>query len=142
MKEKMKTLYKKYNSFILYAIYGVPPTVVNFGGYVFFMQICGADAALSNLMSWMLALILSFFLYRKFVFKSPAVPLQELGVEFCKFFGVRASTGFFETGFVWLFVSRLGYNAYIFKVLASIFSILVNYLVSKICIFSKEEKNA
>jgi putative flippase GtrA len=143
MKEKISLLYKKYQSFVLYALYGVPPTILNFGGYVFFVRECQMDAAMSNLLSWTMALVLSFFLYRRFVFKSPSVPLREMGMEFVKFFGVRAGTGFFETSFVWLFVSRLGFHAYVFKVLASLFSILINYLVSKLCIFEQqEEKNA
>ncbi len=46
MKETLKRLYQKYESFILYALYGIPTTVINFGGYAFLMDVCGLDGGI------------------------------------------------------------------------------------------------
>ena len=139
MKEKLKNLYKKYESLILYALYGIPSTAVSFGGYALLMDVFHFDAAISSLISWVGAVLVSFCLYRRFVFKSPPASVKQKFHELVQFTGVRAGTGLFETGFVWVFVSRMGLQPYLFKVMASAMSILINYLVSKFCIYRKEK---
>lgn len=142
MKETLKRLYQKYESFILYALYGIPTTVINFGGYAFLMDVCGLDAAVSSFIAWIAAMLASFSLYRRYVFKRPPAPIGQKFQELVKFAGVRAGTGLFETGFVWLFVSYWGLHAYLFKILASGLSVLINYMVSKFCIFRHEKQVA
>ena len=133
-----KKIYKKYESVILYALYGVPTTLISFGGYAVLMDLFHCNAAASSFLSWVAAMLVSFCLYRRYVFKSPDAPWPQKLRELAKFAGLRAGTGMFETGFVWLFVNYLGLQPYLFKVLASLFSVLVNYLLS-LCIFRGEE---
>lgn len=141
MKTFLKKIYKKYESLILYALYGIPTTAISFGGYAVFMDLFQMDAAVASFLSWVAAMLVSFCLYRRYVFKSPDAPWSQKLRELVKFAGLRAGTGMFETGFVWLFVSFWGLQPYLFKILASLLSILVNYLLS-LLIFRGEKHPA
>lgn len=139
MKENLQNLYHRHESFILYALYGIPPSVLNFCGYSALIHFFYIDATISAVLAWIASLFLSFWLYRKFVFKTPPAPLSEMAVEFLKFSGVRAGTGLFEVLCVWVFVTMMNLNPYIFKILASLLSIVINYIVSKTRVFRKNE---
>lgn len=139
MKEKIKSLYRKHESIILYSLYGIPTTAIGFGGYALLMDFFHFNPVLSSFLSWIAAVFASFFLYRRFVFKIPPTSFLRTLRELIKFIGLRIGTGLFETGFVWLFVSHWHLQPYLFKILASGLSILINFMVSKFYIFCHNE---
>lgn len=134
----MSDLFRKYKTFIFYAIYGIPPTIISFGGYFLFMDWFQMKAFLASGIAWCIALIISFLLYRKFVFHSNTSGFREISLEFLKFTGIRITSGLMETGFVWLFVDFLGLHKTFFKIAASVLSALLNYTVSKLFIFKQK----
>lgn len=101
------------------------------------MDWLGMDAFLSNAVAWTAGLVISFFLYRRYVFFTHGRGLQTLVREFLKFTGIRIFSGLFETGFVWLFVDTLHWQRAIFKIIASFLAALLNYFVSKFFVFAK-----
>lgn len=132
---QVKRLFLKYKTFLLYALYGIPPTIVSFGGYLFLTDFFYMKAFLASGISWIIALVVSFFLYRRFVFRSTAHHISEIFGEFIKFTGMRILSGLMETGFVWLFVDFLGFHKLLFKIAASFLAALLNYTVSRLFIF-------
>ena len=53
------------------------------------------------------------------------------------FFGARGLSGIIENGGFGLFVTHLGFNAYIVKFSLAVFVVIVNYVLSKFFIFKK-----
>ncbi len=137
----LKNIYIKYNTFILYAIYGVPPTIISFGLYLILTNCFGLFAFVSNAIAWLFGVIVSFFLYRKFVFKVKKKSLKDIFIEFIKFCSLRIFSGFSETGFIFIFVDVFNFNGLLFKVIASFLAAMLNYFVSKIFIFTNKKHN-
>lgn len=143
MKDKLLPLYQKYQTFILYALYGVPPTIVNFGGYLLMINLFGFSAAVSTAIAWCVAVVISFSLYRRFVFwreHKNRMGGKGLALAFFKFVSLRIVSGLMETGFVWLFVDLMGLHKLLFKVLASFAAALINYTVCRLFIFTGKNK--
>lgn len=136
----IKSIYKKYNTFILYAIYGIPPTVFSFSLYLFLTFIIGIPASVSNSIAWFIGVIISFYLYRKFVFKVINKEKKQILLDFLKFISLRLFSGITETCIILLFVDIIGFNGFLFKIIASLTSALLNYFVSKIFIFRNKKK--
>lgn len=136
-KTKCFELLKRYQTFILYALFGIPPTFVSFGGYALLIHFFSIKAFIASGISWIAALIVSFFLYRRFVFQSHRqnTGVRKIFIEFFKFTALRICSGTMETGFVWFFVDFLGFNQYLFKVIASFLAALFNFCISKIFVF-------
>lgn len=133
---------KRYETFILYAIFGIPPTLVSFGGYVLLIDLFPVKAFIASGISWIIALVLSFFLYRRFVFQSHRQNkgIRMIAIEFLKFTALRICSGVMETGFVWLFVDFWGFQQYLFKIIASFLAALFNFCISKIFVFKAQRK--
>ena len=131
---------KRYQTFILYALFGIPPTLVSFGGYALLINLFSIKAFLASGISWTAALIVSFFLYRRFVFQSywQNTGLRKILVEFFKFTALRICSGAMETGFVWFFVDFWGFHQYLFKVIASFLAALFNFCISKLFVFKAQ----
>lgn len=136
MKHSLRFYLENYRTFLLYALYGIPSTVVSFGGYFLLMDWLGMEAFLSNAIAWVGGLLISFFLYRRFVFHTQGRGFLVMAREFLKFTGLRIFSGLFETGFVWLFVDMLHWQRTVFKIVASLLAALLNYFVSKFFVFA------
>lgn len=133
--KKIQYLFLKYQTFIYYALFGIPSTIISFGGYLLLIDFFHIKAFAASGISWIVALMISFFLYRRFVFHSTAHRISKIAEEFIKFTAMRILSGFMETGFVWLFVDFFKLNPLLFKVAASFLAALLNYTVSRLYIF-------
>ena len=70
MINKIMSLYKKYKEIINYLIAGVLTTVVSFVTYEIFKDIFHIHYIISNILSWIAAVIFAYFINRKYVFES------------------------------------------------------------------------
>lgn len=137
--QKIEKLFVKYKTFILYACFGIPSTILSFGVYSLFAYFLPFPAFVSNAFSWVVGVLVSFWLYRKFVFHSDKMTFKEIAVEFCEFVALRIVSGLLETGLVFLFVDTLHLHKFFFKVLASLTAALLNFAISKIFVFAKKK---
>ena len=58
--EKLKTLLKKYREPIVYLVFGVLTTVVNYLVYLPCYNLLGINASLSNVIAWVVAVAFAF----------------------------------------------------------------------------------
>lgn len=136
----LKDIYVKYNTFILYAIYGIPPTIITFVIYSFLTYYMNFLAFISNGIAFFVGVFIGFFLYRTFVFKVKNNSKNRIVIQFLKYLSLRITSGFLETIIILITVDILGFNFLIFKVLASLSGALLNYFISKIFIFTRKTK--
>jgi putative flippase GtrA len=141
-------LFKKYvnRETILYVIFGVLTTIVNYVAFFIFDSAFGkADLfgkygyLIANIIAWIAAVIFAFITNKIYVFESKSWKASIIGFEFASFVGARLFSLLIEMGFMWLFVSRLGMNKYIAKLIISVVVIILNYVFSKLVIFRKRE---
>ena len=138
MKEKIIELYKKYKEVIVYLVFGVLSTIVNFVSYFIFARIIGIDEVISSGLSWLCAVIFAYLTNKIFVFNSKTTTSKELIKEAVTFISCRIVSGIFcDVGTFAIMVKVLRINDMIAKVITQVMVVILNYIFSKLIIFKK-----
>ena len=147
----IKKLFIKYREVIDYLFWGILTTVVSWCSFGLFSISFNAviknsvSAAIicANILSWLCATAFAFVTNKLWVFRSKSWNKKIVFTEISKFVSARMATGIFELIAVPLLV-KIGLNQTILdvegmfsKILVSIIVVILNYLLSKICIFKK-----
>ncbi|MDO5444956.1 MAG: GtrA family protein [Eubacteriales bacterium] len=143
MTDKMKSLFDKYRELIIYVIVGVITTIVNWvASFIldeFFLDSSNPlQNTIINVIAWIVAVVVSFPMNRKWVFKSKNP--NWIG-EFFGFTGARVSTLLIEELIMLLCVNVFKIPFKIAKVfIASVIVMILNYVFSKLLVFKKGQK--
>lgn len=125
MKEKIVHLFK-------YGFWGVITSVINLFLFEFFIC-CGMDLVLSNVISYWIAVALSYFFNVKFVFypNKDEKKVSEIG----RYLIVRIASIIIDSILLWVFVRYLIPNELISKLIVSTLIILGTYFCNKTWVF-------
>ncbi|MFU0827912.1 MAG: putative membrane protein [Lachnoclostridium sp.] len=125
---------------VVYVIAGIMTTMVNLIAYGFLCNVLKVYYLISNLISWVIAVIFAYMTNNSWVFHDKSDSIKIEIIKILKFFGVRVFSLFIEEAGLFLFVKAAGFNNMVVKVVLSIIVIILNYLFSKLYIFkgSKE----
>ncbi len=148
----MTELFKKHRELIVYLVFGVLTTLVNFASFWLFGILLGAELYLvTNIIAWAISVAFAYITNKLFVFESksfaPAVLVKELG----EFILARVlSLGLEELG-LWLLVDIMGLGGLVLellglaitgqliaKVILAVIVVLANYIFSKFIIFREK----
>lgn len=154
MKKLFKALINKET--ITYIIFGVLTTVVSFVSLKIFDVILGTKYYLiSNTISWVLSVAFAYVTNKLFVFESKSWKPSVLKTEIPSFVGARIASYFIEQGTIWICMSPLKFDGKTFdfliiklsglmtaKLIASVFVVIINYVLSKALIFKKGKKES
>lgn len=138
MLRKLCQLIKKRENLVLYAVFGLLTTVVNYLVYFPLLYVIGFSAVLSNTIAWFLAVLFSFFTNKPFVFKSKDWSVKNLLHELILFFGCRLLTGALETMALFISVDVMEMNGFVCKLVVSVGVVILNYIGSWIFVFRKK----
>lgn len=134
---KISALLRKYSDVVLYLIFGVLTTVVNYLVYYPCYNLLHLSASVSNVVAWCVAVIFAFLTNKPLVFKSsswqPSVVLPELW----KFLTCRIGSGALETVLLLVCVDWLHWDGNVMKLVTSVLVVVVNYIGSKFFVFKK-----
>lgn len=136
--EILKKLLAKYRDAIVYLIFGVLTTVVNYLVYLPCYNLLGISSAVSNVIAWAVAVLFAFLTNKPFVFRSHDWSRAVVIPEFVKFVGTRLGSGGIETAILLLSVDILGWNGNVWKLLTSVIVVVLNYIGSKWLVFRKK----
>ena len=134
----------KHDEGIRYIFFGVITVLVSWGTYALFVFM-GIDLAVSNVLSWICAVLFAFVVNKIYVFRCVGSSKVKLSAELVSFFGGRVFTGVVAAllfpalcaiglGFV-----VLGVEGLFARGITSGVEILLNYLISKFIVFRKSE---
>lgn len=129
-----------YKEQILYIIFGVLTTVLNFLVYIVFTRGFEANFLISNAVAWLLAVIFAFVTNKIYVFNSTDYNIKFIIKEFSEFTISRIFTGLLDIGLLYLFVSIIHMNDLISKIIIGIIITILNYVISKMYVFRGGEK--
>lgn len=134
--------YKKYKEVIHYLIVGGLTTVVSLGVYYgLVLTILDPEAAvqlqIANILSWIAAVTFAYFTNRRYVFNSKQKNILK---EMASFFSSRLATLFIDMAIMFVFVTWLGLNDKIMKLVVQVVVTVLNYLFSKLFVFRKKER--
>ena len=99
----MLKLYKRYKEIINYLISGILTTVVSIASYKLFKDVFHIHYIVSNILSWVLAVIFAYFINRKYVFESSSQNKEKVR-EFFSFVKYRILSLLIETAGIYLMV--------------------------------------
>lgn len=161
----IKKLYEKYESIILYIIFGVLTTIVSFAVQGFSSYILKTSVFISTTISWIAAVTFAYVTNRIYVFKSQEHGFSNVAKEAVKFYSARIITYFMEViimilcadKFSEFFINLFGLNKFdyqtgvlsklkdathlnefIFKIIANVIILVSNYILSKLIVFKKK----
>lgn len=142
MIEKGKALYLKHEEILNYLVVGVLNTIVSLGAFyvstfTFLDANNGFQLAIANTISWVVGVAFGYFANRKYVFKSKDPNIVKEGLSFAT---ARISTYVLDLAVMWMFVTMLGYDSNIMKLISAVLVTIANYIISKLFIFKKENK--
>ena len=136
----IKKIYLKYRELISYVLVGGLTTVESLGSY----YICvltvfdpkkPLELQMSNIISWVCAVLFAYFANRVYVFKSKDTNmLAEAG----KFAGSRVTTLFIDMLCMAIMVDGLKINDKLAKIIVQFIILVLNYLFSKLFVFKKK----
>lgn len=144
--KKIQELFIKYKEMIMYLIFGVGTTVVNWIIYTILQQGLGMKSlTVANIIAWIGAVAFAYVTNKLWVFESKSWKADVVWKELGKFIGARLASGVVEIG-LFPILLKLGLNHAIFgvegmvaKVLISVIVIILNYVFSKLVVFKKEK---
>ena len=167
MKEKpsvFRVLFDKHPEIIMYCIFGVTTTIINWLVYSFFVVILPVDQyssefpswlehfivstlhldiklIVAGVLAWVVAVLFAFVTNKLWVFESKSWQAKLVAGEALTFFGGRIATGILEVLAVPAFVSW-GFDAKLFgvdglpaKIVISVAIVILNYILSKFISF-------
>ena len=136
----IRKLIIKHSGVIIYFVFGVLTTLVNFLVYFPLYNWLHFSATFSNILAWIVAVIFAFLTNKPFVFKSHDWSSNTLIPELVKFVGCRVGTGLLETAAIWLLVDVLIWNGNWVKLAINVFVVVLNYVSSKLLVFKNDKK--
>ena len=137
MIDKLKELFVKHYDILVYLVFGVLTTVVNYIVYLPCYNLLGLSAALSNVIAWVGAVAFAYLTNKPFVFKSRDWSMKTVLPELTKFVGCRVGSGLMETGIIFVCVDLLAWNGNFMKLVTSVLVVALNYVASKLLVFRK-----
>ena len=130
----IKKIYIKYKEIINYLIAGFLTLIVSISSYALLSKILHIYYIISNIISWILAVLFAYYVNRKFVFKSTSMKREKV-YEIINFFKYRVLSLIIETILMYLLVDIILINDLVSKVIVQIIVIILNYIFSKFLIF-------
>ena len=130
-------IYKKNEEIINYLITGAIGVAISISVYWICRKL-HLDIVVSNVISWIIAVICMYILNKLFVFKTKCKNSISAFKEFIFFILARVFTLVVETLILWIGANILKINDIIVKIIAQIVIIILNYLLSKLWIFKKK----
>lgn len=135
----MRKLCNKYRDEILYLVFGVLTTIVNYVVYIPCYNLLHLTGAVSNGIAWVAAVAFAFLTNKPFVFKSHDWSAKVLLPELGKFLGCRIGSGLLETAIIFLTVDCLTWNGNWMKLFTNVMVVFLNYFGSKLLVFRKKQ---
>ena len=137
MIQKIRTLLEKHYDILVYLVFGVLTTAVNYLVYLPCYNLLGLSAAVSNVIAWTVAVAFAFLTNKPFVFKSHDWSRKTVLPELSKFVGCRVASGVAETVILLVTVDLLGWSGAFWKLVTSVLVVVANYFGSKFLVFKK-----
>ena len=138
--KKIWTLYKKYEELINYLVVGVMTTVISWITYAVCRLIMNVDNAIimqiAVFLRWFAGVVFSYFMSRKFVFKSKNPRILKEAIDFTT---SRIVTLFLDMFIMWILPTIFHVNDWIATFISAVLVVIMNYIFSKFIVFRKKK---
>lgn len=132
----LKEQFEKHREVIMYLVFGVLTTAVNYISYLLLAR-ATSHTVFSTAAAWALSVLFAYYTNRKWVFGSKASGPRGVLGEMAAFFAARLFSGLLDIGIMFVFVDLWHYNDSAVKIASNVIVIALNYVFSKLFIFRK-----
>lgn len=136
----MKNVYGKFRQFIDYFLFGVITASLNIILFYTFNQIVGLHYMLANIIAITLAIIFSYIVNKKYVFRTKMATKRAVAREMLLFLSMRATAAVMDMAGLYILVQFIRLGATLSKVIIETLIASSNYFVSKRIIFKNESR--
>ena len=146
MVKEVKTVIKKLwklvvnRETITYGIAGVSTTIVNFIAYHLFCNIIGIPNLIANAIAWVIAVSFAYVVNARWVFQDKQEDAAGESKKIVKFFSARLVTFGVEELGMFLLVDLMHGPNLLMKAIVAVLVIILNYIFSKLFVFTKKNK--
>ena len=133
-----ESLYKNNKEVILYVFFGGLTTLVSIVTFVVAANVFYINILIANAISWIFAVTFAYVTNRAWVFRSKTKGADILNEAFSFYIG-RFTSLMAEELILIVFVSWMGFNSLVVKIVAQFVVLVMNYFISKLIVF-KEKK--
>ena len=141
---KIWNIYTKYKEIFNYLIIGVLTTLVSLVSYFILSRLLDISNniyfIIANTISWLLSVTFAYFTNKKFVFESKTKGKNALKEAF-KFVTSRLATFIIDLVIMFILVKLIKINNDYAKIIVQIIVLVLNYIFSKLLVFTNKEKN-
>lgn len=130
-----KTRWAAYEEGLLYLIFGVLTTVVDFVIYLMMTDVLLVNYLIGNVVAFFGAVLFAFVTNKIYVFKSHDFTGRKVLYEMATFVGARIFSLGLNLAVLYVFVDWFAMNDVVVKVMASVLVVLMNYIISKWLVF-------
>lgn len=135
----MKALLRKYKELILYVFFGALTTLVNWGMYWLLNDVVHIHYLWATAIAYISSVLFAYVTNRIWVFESKVRGVKGILTEMGKFFLSRGATFLLDLLCMYIGVDLLRVNDKLMKLLSNVIVIVVNFVLSKVFIFRKNE---
>lgn len=133
--------YTKYKEVLMYLLFGGLTTLVSVGVFALFESHFGLNEHISNVISWLTAVLFAFVTNRIWVFPTKTKGFAAFIFQMAKFYGGRLFTLGVEELMLFVFVTKLQINAVLIKLIAQVIVVILNFVISKLFVFKKNKNS-
>lgn len=126
----MMKLVTKYKQMLLYVLFGILTTCVNFSVYALFTRVFGLSLFVSNGISWFVSVLFACLTNKYFVFQS--VCNRGVLIELCSFYAGRLFTGILDVILLYILTHILYVSDLYVKFGVNVLVIILNYVFGKL----------
>lgn len=135
---KIKEIYVRYKEQIDYLFWGVMTTLVNWIVYFPLTNLLHLNPYAANVIAWIVAVTFAFLTNRKYVFHSEKKETNAVLKEAGFFYAGRLASLGIEEFLFYVCIDLLHLNENVVKIGANILVIILNYVISKLIVFKKQ----
>lgn len=125
---------------MLYLFFGGLTFVLSIVTFALFHVFWGINELVANILSWILAVLFAYVTDKIWAFSSHTGTVIEFLKEVISFFGGRVATLVLEEAILLLFITQLGFNSMLVKIIAQVIVVASNYVISKLFVFKSDSE--
>ena len=125
---------------IAYLIFGVLTTVIDYAISNLLYYVWKMDPVPAQTIAWVAAVLFAFVTNKWWVFESHTLKPAKVWKEFVSFVLCRVATFVFNLAALFIMVDLMKMEFFICKLLISVVVVVLNYVLSKILIFTEKKQ--
>lgn len=129
--------YLKYKEALLYLFFGGTAFFLNLGLFFAINKFFHINELVNNIICWTVCVLFQYFTNKIWVFDGHVETVKAFIKQLLSFFGGRLFTLLVEELIIAVFITWLGFNTVVVKLVAQIVVIILNYVISKLIVFKK-----